>query len=105
MFTFVYENQTITCIISADNIHIINSFKIRKSSDMKAILEIIREEAEKRGFTYKRSISSWLTEWKAHNFLSDRNIKTERAASVDINEDEKLFKRLGYFGLALFYKC
>ena len=104
MFTFVYENMTITCVISADNIHIVNSSKIRKPADMKAILEIIREEATNRGFTYKRSISSWVTEWKAHNFLTDCNVQIDRASSVDINEDEKLFKLFGYFILSLFYK-
>ena len=62
-------------------------------------------EAEKRGFTYKRSLSSWLMEWKAHNYLSDKNIETSRTSSVDINEDEKLIRRFGYFVLALFYKA
>jgi hypothetical protein len=79
------------------------SNKIRKPVDMKEILIIVRAEAEKRGFVYKRSLSSWLTEWKAHNYLSDKNIETERALSVDINEDETLLKRFGYFILALFY--
>ena len=105
MYTFVYENRAINCIISKDNIHIMDSYKVRKSSDMKAILEIIREEATNRGFTYRRSISSWLTEWKAHNTLSARNIETERTLFVDLNEDESIIRRLGYFVLSLFYKC
>ena len=104
MFTFVYENMTINCIISADNVHIMDSYKVRKSSDMKAIIEIIREEAANRGFTYKRSIASWVAEWKAHNTLSARNIETERTSSVDLNEDESIIRRLGYFVLSLFYK-
>ena len=104
MFTFVYETMTINCMVSAENIHIMNSSRIRKTSDMRAILEIIREEATNRGFTYKRSVSSWLREWKAHNFLSDKNIETDRTSSVDLNEDEKLIRRIGYFILSLFYK-
>jgi hypothetical protein len=105
MFTFVHKNKTITCIISKNNIHIMRSCEIRAVADMKEILTTIRAEAEKRGFTYKRSLSSWLMEWKAHNYLSDKNIETSRTSSVDINEDEKLIRRLGYFVLALFYKA
>jgi hypothetical protein len=103
MFVFVYKNRTITCLISKNNIHIVRSSEIRQPADMKEILKVIRAEAEKRGFTYKRSLSSWLMEWKAHNYLSDKNIETSRASSVDLNEDEKLIRRFGYFVLALFY--
>lgn len=105
MFVFVHKNKTITCIISNNNIHIMRSSEIRDLADMKEILKIIRAEAEKRGFTYKRSLNSWLIEWKAHNYLSDKNIETSRTSSVDINEDEKLIRRFGYFILALFYKA
>ena len=105
MYTFVHENMTINCVISKDNIHIIDSYKIRKSSDMLAVLKIIRAEAYLRGFTYRRSVSSWLTEWKAHNFLSDNSIEATRTSSVDLNEDESIIRRLGYFVLSLFYKC
>ena len=104
MFTFVYENITINCIISADNVHIMDSYKVRKSSDMKAIIEIIREEAANRGFTYKRSTASWVAEWKAHNLLSNKDIEFSRTSSVDVNEGETFFRRLAYFILSLFYK-
>jgi hypothetical protein len=105
MFTFVHKNQTINCTISSINIHIMRSSEIRGPADMKEILKVIRAEAEKRGFSYKRSLSSWLMEWKAHNYLSDKNIETSRTSSVDLNEDETLFRRFGYFILALFYKA
>lgn len=103
LFTFVYEYKTMNCLISEDNIHIVNSVRIKNPTDMKAILKIIRAEAEKRGFKYKRSIRSWLIEWKAHNYLSHRNIEQNRTSSVDLSEDEKLIRRFGYFILALFY--
>jgi hypothetical protein len=105
MFVFIHKNKTITCTISKNNIHIMCSNKIKEPADMKEILTLIRAEAEKCGFVYKRSLSSWLTEWKAHNYLSAKNIETFRTSSVDINEDEKLIRRFGYFVLALFYKA
>jgi hypothetical protein len=105
MFVFVHKNKTITCTISKNNIHIMCSNKIKEPADMKEILTLIRAEAEKRGFVYKRSLSSWLMEWKAHNYLSAKNIETSRTSSVDLNEDETLLRRFGYFILALFYKA
>jgi hypothetical protein len=105
MFVFVHKNKTITCTISQNNIHIMRSSEIRDPADMKEILKIVRAEAEKRGFIYKRSLSSWLMEWKAHNYLSAKNIETSRTYSVDLNEDETLLRRFGYFILALFYKA
>jgi hypothetical protein len=105
MFALVHKNKTITCTISKNNIHIVRSSEIKEPADMKEILKVIRVEAEKRGFVYKRSLSSWLIEWKAHNYLSDKNIATSRTSSVDLNEDEKLIRRFCYFILALFYKA
>lgn len=75
---------------------------------MKEILNKIKAKAEKRCFTYKRSLSSWISEWKAHNYLYDRNVaasKVSSTSSVDLNEDETLIRRFGYFILALFYKA
>ena len=104
MITFVHKNKTISCVISQDNVHIINSARIRDVVEMREILTIIRKKAEKRGITYKRSIKSWLREWKAHNFLVNYNVETSRTSSVDLNEDEKLIRRVCYFLLALLYK-
>ena len=104
MFTFVYENMTINCTISADNVHIMDSYKVRKSSDMKAIIEIIREEAANRGFTYKRSTASWVAEWKAHNLLSDKDIEFSRTSSVDVNVTGSKHCSLNRMVLFLFTK-
>lgn len=103
--TFVHKNQTITCIISKNNITIKDSWLVKDVADMKAIIEIIKKRASRRGITFQRTEDSWIREWKAHNLLYNINYKRDRTADVDLNESESAFKRFCYFFLSLFYKA
>ena len=104
MFVLTCRGFTIEYEFNKENIHIENSNVVRSISDMKAILDLITAKAARRNIFYKRSMKSWLREWKAHNLLCDHNYKVERTGSVDFSEKESLFRRIGYFILALFYR-
>lgn len=104
MYTFQYNGMTINVKFSAKNVHIVDSYKIRKVADMKAIIKLIKAEAKRRGLKYRRSDRSWLTEWKAHNYMYDKNIERARTASVDLEENLGFFKSLSYSLLAARYK-
>ena len=104
MHKVTYNNQEITCKFSASNVQIVDSYKIKKATDMIAIIKLIKTDAIERGFLYKRSVKSWLTEWKAHNYLYDHNIMQVRAGSVDLNEDENWLRLFGYKILSILYK-
>ena len=104
MFVLVYKGNTIEYNFNKTNIHIENSNTIRSVADMKAILNIIKTKAARRNIFYKRSMSSWLREWKSHNILSDHEYQVHRTGSVDLCETESFFRRIGYFILALFYR-
>lgn len=105
MYEFEYKGQEIKVKFSAKNVHIVDSYKIRKPSDMKAIIKLIKAEAVKRGFKYKRSNSSWLTEWEAHNYMYDKNTERERTGSVDLEEGLGFIKKLAYALLAAKYRA
>ena len=104
MYTFEYKGMTIQVKFSAKNVHIVDSYKVRKVADMKAIIKLIKAESKKQGFKYKRSDSSWLTEWKAHNYMYDKNVERNRTASVDLEEGLGLAKSLSYSLMASRYK-
>ena len=104
MYTFQYNGMTINVKFSAKNVQIVDSYKIRKIADMKAIIKLIKAEAKKRGLKYKRSDSSWLIEWKAHNYMYDKKMERARTASVDLEENLGLIKSLSYSLLASRYK-
>ena len=102
--TLTYKTFTIEYTLSKGNIHIVDSYKIRKKADMNGIVAAIRAEAKKKGYTYKRSNSSWVTEWRAHNYMYDRGQERARTGSVDLNENESRWKLLSYSLMAWRYK-
>lgn len=104
MYTLKYKDYTIQYTLSKNNVHIVNSYKIKKKADMEAIVKLIRAEATKKGFKYKRSNSSWVTEWRAHNYMYERGMEKARTGSVDLNENESKLKLLSYSTMSLRYK-
>ena len=104
MYTLVYKNYTIKYTLSGNNVHIVDSYKIRNKADMNAIVQLIRTEAAKKGFKYKRSNSSWVTEWRAHNYMYERGMERTRTGSVDLNENESKVKLLSYATMSARYK-
>lgn len=104
MYTLVYKDYTIQYTLSKKNVHIVDSYKIRKKADMNAIVKLIRAEAIKKGFKYKRSNSSWVTEWRAHNYMYERGMEKARTGSVDLNEGESRWKLLSYSVMSSRYK-
>lgn len=104
MFILKYKDYTIKYTLSGNNVHIVDSYKIRKKADMNAIVALIRAEAAKKGFKYKRSNSSWVTEWRAHNYMYERGMERSRTGSVDLNENESRLKLLSYSAMSARYK-
>ena len=102
--TINYGKYEISFIATKNSIKIINSYKITKKSEMNAIVKLIRAEALKLGFKYRRSNSSWVTEWRAHNYMYDKGIERARTASVDLNEDESRLKLASYKTMAILYR-
>ena len=99
-----YGKYEISFTCNKSNVHIVDSYKIQKKADMNAIVKLIRAEASRLGFKYKRSNSSWVTEWRAHNYMYDKRIERARTASVDLSENESKLKLLSYNALAALYR-
>lgn len=104
MYTLTYGSYEIQYTLSKGNVHIVDSYKIKKKADMNGIVKAIRTEAKKQGFTYKRSNSSWVTEWRAHNYMYECGTERSRTGSVDLNENESKWKLLSYALMSLRYK-
>lgn len=94
----------LTVYINNKNVHINESYTVTDPSCMQEAINLIREEAKRFNIFYKRNDKSWIREWKAHNMLYKAGIQKERTGCTDLNEDESLFRRLGYWFLSLFYK-
>ena len=102
--TLKYGKYEITFHLTKNNVQIVNSYKIQKKADMTAIVKLIRAAALKLGFKYKRTDSSWVTEWRAHNYMYDKGIDRTRTASVDLNENESKVKLASYSAMSVLYR-
>ena len=93
------ETKTVSYYMTDANVHIEDSYLIRSNETKKEILTIILSNTV---FAYKRTIGSWLREWRAHNVLYKWGYQPDRTKSVDLNEDETQIRKIGYFLLSIF---
>ncbi len=94
------NNTKFVVFFSNNNIHIRDSYLIKNDEDKIKMLDLIMGSDEYAKGNHNRSRDSYLIEWKAHNVLYEWGIAPSRTASVDLNEDESLFRRICYFFLS-----
>ena len=102
--TLKYGKYEISYTVAKNNVKIVDSYKICKRADMEAIVKLIRAEAQKLGFKYKRSNTSWVTEWRAHNYMYDKGLERSRTKSVDLSENESRVKLASYNLMSAMYR-
>ena len=81
--------------VSANNVHIKDSYKITSKSEMKEILYAIQHKHPECN-TFKRSYNSLIAEWRTHNRLYRLGYKRERTGDVDLNYPLKWYVELAY---------
>lgn len=96
-----YGKYEISYTATKNNIRIVDSCTITKKADMNAIVNLIRAEAP---YKYSRSNSSWVTEWRAHNYMYDHGIDRARTASVDLNDNEGRLVLASYKVMSALYR-
>ncbi len=82
--TIIYDNK---------DIKIINSYKIKTEREMIAILKTFKNRT---GFQSKRTLKSWIKEWKAHNRLYKLGLFKSHTIDCDLEENEKWWRLLAY---------
>lgn len=83
------------CNVSANNVHIKESYKVTSKSEMKEILYAIQHNHPDCN-TFKRSYSSLIAEWRTHNRLYRLGYKKQRTGDVDLNYPLKWYVELAY---------
>lgn len=99
---FAYTNLDVEYDATENNTHIELSFSIKKSKDMKKILEQIRSEVPENYVVHVRTLKSQIREWRAHNLLYALHIQRHRTEAVDLDY-EPSWRRFGYFILSCLY--
>ena len=75
------------------NVRIVDSYKIEDKKDMQRILEKFKNITEYRS---KRTMQSWIREWRTHNRLYKLGLFKEHTRDCDIEGNEKLHRLLIY---------
>lgn len=76
-----------------NNVKIINSHKIQHTLTM---VYILLEFLNKTGYKSKRTLKSWIKEWKAHNRLYKLGLYRSHTKDCDLEENEKWYRLLVY---------
>ena len=77
----------------AGNIRILDSYKVHSKAYMEMILNVF---LIKTGFISKRTIKSWIKEWKSHNRLYKLGLFTNHTKDCDLEENEKIHRLIIY---------
>lgn len=83
------------CTVTSNNIHIKDSYDIKKRSEMKEILYAIQYKRPDCN-VFKRSYNSMISEWRTHNRLYRLGYKKNRTGSVDLNYPLKWYVEFAY---------
>lgn len=83
------------CDVSANNVHIKESYKVTSKAEMKEILYAVQHNHPECK-TFNRSYNSLIAEWRAHNRLYRLGYKRQRTGDVDLNYPLKWYVELAY---------
>lgn len=78
---------------NSQNIHIVDSYLIFDEDMMKACLVLFKKLTN---YKSKRTIKSWIKEWKAHNRLYRLGLFKSHTKDCDLEENEKLHRLIAY---------
>lgn len=84
---------------NAADVRILNPRKAKSEEFMKSVL---KEFKFRTGFVSKRSINSWVREWKAHNRLYKLGLFKEHTIDCDLEENEKWYRLIAYLIIGSF---
>lgn len=87
------------------SINIKNSHLVNRKSRREHLLSYIHQLDEYKALVavgYKRTRQSQLNEWSAHNVLYEHGYKPGQTAHASIDQNESIWRRIGYAILSIF---
>lgn len=78
---------------NSKNVRIMDSYQVRNVKDMIIVLRLFKIKTDYRS---KRSLKSWIKEWKSHNRLYRLGLFRSHTKDCDLEENEKLHRLIAY---------
>lgn len=99
-----YKENKVYADLSTTNTRIQDSYRISSKSDMKAILEELRERSCSTDMAINLlSINEMVREWRAHNLLYDLHLFRSHTKDVDLNIGNPWCLKVLYAVVSLLY--
>ncbi len=89
----IIQIGSVTIQYDDEDVRIVDSYKVENSKDMIRILKLFKL---KTGYRTKRSLKSWIKEWKAHNRLYKLGLFKSHTKDCDLEENEKIHRLIAY---------
>ena len=100
---YIYINNIeLSISISASNVHIENSFKVKSKTDMYSVIKRIKEKYPEHDIN-KLSNFILVKEWASHNLCYIFNIYRDRTKDVDLDCNKKWYSKIMYAVIGFFY--
>lgn len=81
------------CYCDSNNIHIVDSYKVKNIEEfIDQLINIVEKD-----FKYKRAGKAWVAEWYAHNLAYKFGILRNHTKDVDLNDDEYTLAKILYW--------
>lgn len=98
-----YKDFILKAHASEYNTTIFGSHQVKSRTDMKSVINYIRDNVSNVCSIHKRSISSMIHEWRVHNLLYSLGILRDRVKDVDLNIGQPWYIKTLYFILSPLY--
>lgn len=98
-----YNNIVINVEIDFYNVHIEDSYKIKKIKDMKFILNYLTYRVDNNYAIHNMSLFNMINKWRCHNLLYAFGLFKSRTKSVDLNVNKNYIFNILYFIGSIFY--
>lgn len=89
--------------LTAENTHIIDSYLIKSKDEMRVFLQEIREHCAPDMAVLQRSLSSLVSEWRAHNLFYHLHVFRSRTKDVDLERRQPWWREFFCRIISFFY--
>lgn len=89
--------------LTVENTHIVDSYLVRSKEEMRAFLSEIREHCAPEMAVAHRSLSSLISEWRAHNLFYYLHVFRTRTKDVDLERQQPWWRECFCRVISFFY--
>ncbi len=90
-------------VLSKENTHIDDSYRIRSKEAIQSFLESLRENCDPDMAVMHRSLPSLVAEWRSHNLFYALHVFRSRTKDVDLEREQSWWREWFCRVISFFY--